>query len=113
MRDYLDGLKWDGVPRLEGEEKGVGPDPLKGWLTTYLGAEDTPYTRAIGRMFMIGQVARILKPGCKADYMLVLEGPRAPQINRLPHPGRGVVLRLPCRERRLEGRGRNTCAASG
>jgi hypothetical protein len=62
VRDYLDGLKWDGVERLET------------WLHVYLGAEDTPYTRAIGRMFMVSAVARILRPGCKVDYMMVLEG---------------------------------------
>ena len=30
--DYLDGLEWDGMPRVDG------------WMTTYLGAADTPYT---------------------------------------------------------------------
>jgi hypothetical protein len=62
VRDYLNGLKWDGVERLET------------WLRHYLGAEDTPYTRAIGRMFMVAAVARILRPGVKCDYMMVLEG---------------------------------------
>ncbi len=62
VRDYLDGLKWDGALRIEK------------WLSTYLGAELTMYTRAIGRMFLIAAVARIYDPGCKADYVVVLEG---------------------------------------
>ncbi|MGI4765048.1 MAG: VapE domain-containing protein [Janthinobacterium lividum] len=64
VRDYLANLVWDGTSRLEG------------WLTRYLGAERTPYTAEIGRMFLVAMVARIFDPGCKCDYMPVFEGPQ-------------------------------------
>jgi predicted P-loop ATPase len=64
VRDYLNSLIWDAQPRLQH------------WLTTYLGAEATPYTESIGIKFLVGMVARILKPGCQMDYMLILEGPQ-------------------------------------
>jgi Virulence-associated protein E len=59
---FLDGLTWDKKPR-------VGA-----WLSTYLGAPETDYTKGIGTLFLTAMVARIFKPGVKADYMIVLEG---------------------------------------
>ena len=62
VRDYLDGLKWDGSKRVDS------------WLSDYLGVEAGDYARAIGRMFLVMMVARVYRPGCKADYALILEG---------------------------------------
>lgn len=62
VRDYLDGLTWDGVPRL---------DTL---LIDYLGAADTPYTRAVTRKAFVAAVARAMEPGTKFDIMTVLSG---------------------------------------
>jgi predicted P-loop ATPase len=64
VRSYLEDLTWDGIPRLAD------------WLVSYLGAEQTPYVTGVGTVFMISMVARILRPGCKVDHMLILEGPQ-------------------------------------
>ena len=64
VKEYLDGLSWDGVERL---------DTL---LIDYLGAEDTPYVRAVTRKTFVAAVARIYEPGTKFDSILVLNGPQ-------------------------------------
>ncbi|PHK93858.1 P-loop ATPase [Pseudoroseomonas rhizosphaerae] len=64
VRDYLAALAWDGTPRLDA------------WAVTYLGAADTRLNRAMASLWMISAVARIMQPGCKADHMLILEGPQ-------------------------------------
>ncbi len=62
VRDWLEGLEWDGVPRLNH------------LLKKYYGAREGEYSRAVSRNFMIGAVARIYMAGCKLDNMIVLEG---------------------------------------
>jgi predicted P-loop ATPase len=62
VREYLDSCTWENVPRVET------------LLIDYLGAEDTPYTRAVTRKTLAAAVARIYRPGCKFDYMLTLRG---------------------------------------
>lgn len=60
--DYLNSLKWDGTRRL---------DSL---FVDYLGAADSPYTRAVTRKSFIAAVARAMDPGLKYDTMPVLTG---------------------------------------
>ena len=43
-------------------------------LVDYLGAEDTPYVRAVTRKTLIGAIQRVWEPGCKFDTVLVLDG---------------------------------------
>ncbi|HEX8823846.1 MAG TPA: VapE domain-containing protein [Archangium sp.] len=63
VRDYLEGLVWDGVERI----KDVAP--------VLLGIADPDLlTQAILRRFFISAVARPLEPGCKVDTVLVLVG---------------------------------------
>ena len=63
IRNYLDSLTWDGKERLNT------------WLIDLCGAEDTPYVRAVGRLWLLAAVRRVRHPGCKFDEMLVLENP--------------------------------------
>lgn len=65
IRSFIDQLpKWDGVGRV---------DTL---LIDYLGAEDTPYVRAVTRKTLCAAIKRVLIPGSKFDSMLVLNGPQ-------------------------------------
>ena len=62
--DYLDSLKWDGVPRLNN------------WLIDHAGARDDGdgYVHAVASIPMVAAVRRVRQPGCKFDEMPVLEG---------------------------------------
>ena len=64
VRDYLHALEWDGAPRIDK------------WLNNYMGVPITPYSTQVGAKFLISAVARVEEPGCKADHMVVLEGPQ-------------------------------------
>ena len=83
VRQYLDGLEWDGIERLDT------------WLHAYLGAQDPEpdlpddasqeerreragimreLVQQYGRKTLIGAVRRVREPGCKHDTLLVLQG---------------------------------------
>ena len=75
VQEYLRGLPaWDGVHRL---------DRL---FIDYLGAADTPYTRAVARKSLCAAVARAMQPGVKYDTMPILVGPQG--------IGKSTLLRL-------------------
>ncbi len=69
VREYLEAISWDRTGRL-----GT-------WLYDYLGAQipgqdlrSVAYYAKAGAWFLISAVARIYRPGCKADHVLLLEG---------------------------------------
>ncbi|MBF0584843.1 MAG: toprim domain-containing protein [Magnetococcales bacterium] len=62
VRDWMDSLVWDTNPRLST------------WLTDYFGVADSSYVQAVARAWLISAIARIYRPGCKADGVLVLVG---------------------------------------
>lgn len=64
LRDWLQALQWDGISRVDS------------WLTAYMGADPTEYAAAVGRMWLLSAVARVMEPGCKVDHCLILEGPQ-------------------------------------
>lgn len=72
VRDYLGGLRWDKVPRLRTwlrracleDDEWDDDDPLQRYLS------------AAGTYYLMGMCQRVLRPGCKFDYMLVLESPQ-------------------------------------
>lgn len=64
VRDYLNSLEWDGTPRIDT------------WLKDYMGAVmPEPYLSEVSRKVLCAMVARIFKPGCTYEFVLVMEGP--------------------------------------
>lgn len=59
---WLDGLEWDGVPRVSG------------FLTRYFGTEATEYTKAVSTYLWTALAGRVKSPGCKADMVPILVG---------------------------------------
>lgn len=64
VREYLAGLRWDGIPRVDT------------WLAHYARAVPVPYLSAVSRWWLLSAVARVLEPGVQADHIIVLEGPQ-------------------------------------
>ena len=67
VRDYLTGLSWDGRPRVDR------------WLEDYASvvpasSAHAEMIRSVARKWLVACVARAMKPGCKVDTMLILEG---------------------------------------
>lgn len=62
--EYVKSLEWDNVSRLDT------------WLCNAFGAEDDIYHHKVGSNWLKGMIKRIIYPGSKFDYVLVLEGPQ-------------------------------------
>jgi len=72
VRSWLTSLKWDGQKRLHTwvrracleEDEWDDNDPLQRYLAR------------VGTWFLTGMCGRVMEPGFKFDYMLILEGPQ-------------------------------------
>ena len=62
VKDRMESQVWDGAHRAEN------------LFIRYLGLEDTPYTRAVCRIWLLAAVTRIYEPGHKFDFVPILEG---------------------------------------
>lgn len=62
VREYIKGLKWDGVKRIDTV------------FIDFLGADNTPYIRKSARKIFCAGIARIFTPGIKFDYLPTLIG---------------------------------------
>ena len=71
LLEYFDCLRWDGQPRIDH------------WLSTYAGTPDNAYTRAVGRILLLGAVGRAYHPGIKFDTTVIFEGRQGVGKSRL------------------------------
>ena len=62
VRDYLNGLVWDGTERI------------RFCLRHFLGAAADTYTCEALKLFLLGAIHRAYRPGCKFEVMLCLVG---------------------------------------
>ncbi len=62
VKKFIETEKWDDEPRVDK------------WLINSIKCLDNEYTRAAASKFLIAAVSRIYNPGCKFDYMLIIEG---------------------------------------
>lgn len=69
--DYLDGLIWDGISRIDR------------WLHDYCDADNSELNAEFGSKLLVAGVRRIKQPGVKFDTMLVLEGAQGAGKSRL------------------------------
>lgn len=64
IKNYLEGLVWDGVKRSET------------MFVDWLGCKDTLYTREVANVLLSACIARVYHPGYKFDTVPVLGGPQ-------------------------------------
>lgn len=69
-RDWMESLQHDGSPRIDN------------FLADALGVKHGQYERAVSKNFWLTLVARVYRPGCQVDNLLILEGPQGIGKNR-------------------------------
>ena len=88
--EFLKHLEWDGKPRIEQ------------FFQTYIGVDDTPYHRKVSKNFWVALAARGLRPGCKFDTVLILEGAEGIRKSSLVEAIGGEYTFAPSRKDSME-----------
>lgn len=70
--EYVQSQLWDGKPRLDT------------WMTDHWGVQDSPYTREVASKWLISALARMINPGTKLDWMLIVVGPQGTGKTTMP-----------------------------
>lgn len=70
VKDWMESLVHDGKPRIDT------------FMSYGMGAKHHMYTRAVSKNFWLSMVARVYKPGCQVDNLVVLEGAQGIGKNR-------------------------------
>lgn len=70
--EYIQSLTWDGENRLDT------------WMVDNWGVEDTTYVREVSSKWLISAVARMIKPGTKLDWMMIVIGPQGTGKTTMP-----------------------------
>lgn len=60
-KEWLNSLQWDGIKRVDS------------FFHNAMEAEDCEWTTVVSKNFWISLVARVLRPGCQVDEMVILE----------------------------------------
>jgi hypothetical protein len=71
--EWLDGLEWDGVPRMVS------------LFVKYCGAPDTPFNRELAWKWMISSVMRQVDPGAQCDFVVIAHGAQGIGKSRFVH----------------------------
>lgn len=65
VKEFVESLPaWDGQPRIES------------FFVRHFGVESTDYSRHVSKIFFVQALSRLTNPGSKADFTLVLCGPK-------------------------------------
>ena len=62
VKTRIESVKWDKKPRVAS------------YFIDYLGAEDSEYTRAVTKAWLVGAVGRVYRPGIKFELVPIIEG---------------------------------------
>lgn len=107
LREWLQGLKWDGTPRLNKWLPNVLVSTPHAYIAprVYIGRRQRWYLELIGRYIVLAHVARAMNPGCKLDCSIVLDGPQGTGKSRLVQTlvGRDLYSAAPFNVRGIAG----------